>query len=252
MDLLLESLEVRAFLSWLMVRQVATKAEFDGIIADPTQTTFVDFTATWCGPCQRIGPIFEALAKEYPQATFIKVDVDDNQETAQACGITAMPTFKAFAKGKEVASLRGADEAGLRTMIATHAGSKFVGEGMRLGGAAAADTSGMTEREKRLAALERRGLGGSAGPAPPPPAPPPAPAPAPSPAPASAPAPAPAPAPVAAPLPEAPPQPVAAATQYTEALAQLAAMGFSDETANRAVLEATNGDVEAALAMLVE
>ena len=148
------------------MRQIATKEEFDALLAQnsaSSSTTFVDFTATWCGPCQRIGPIFEALAKEFPQATFVKVDVDENQETARACGVRAMPTFQTFVKKNKVDDLTGADEAGLRAMVMKHAGSKFVGAGHTLGGSATATTADMTDREKRLAALERRGLGGGSG-----------------------------------------------------------------------------------------
>jgi len=39
----------------------------------------VDFTATWCGPCQRIGPEFVKMAEQYPDCVFVKVDVDDNE-----------------------------------------------------------------------------------------------------------------------------------------------------------------------------
>mmetsp|Transcript_43715 Transcript_43715/g.114909 ORF Transcript_43715/g.114909 Transcript_43715/m.114909 type:complete len:247 (+) Transcript_43715:108-848(+) len=246
-----------------MVQQVATKQEFDAILAKnaaSSTTTFVDFTATWCGPCQRIGPVFEALAKEFPHATFIKVDVDENQETAQECGIRAMPTFKAYGGGKQIAELTGADEAGLRGMCQQHAGSKFAGEGNRLGGGG--EASGMSEREKRLAALERRGLGGGAGgsAAVSPSASSPAPAPAPVPAPAHALAPAPVATTAAVPVERAPvipptllPQEPGGVTDpYADALEQLNAMGFSDATANRTVLEAADGDIERALAMLVE
>ena len=118
--------------------------------------------AAGCGPCQRIAPVYEQLAKEFPQVEFIKVDVDENQETAQACEVTAMPTFKVFKESKEVGMIRGADPAGLKALIQQHAGDKWnaAGEGQTLGsdGSAAADNSGMSEREKRLAALERRGL----------------------------------------------------------------------------------------------
>ena len=151
------------------MRVLADKAEYDACLADCAtrgRLLVVDFTATWCGPCQRIAPVFEALAKEFPQVTFVKVDVDENQETAQACQVSAMPTFKGYQAKSEVFSIRGADEATLRAEISKNAGSKFEGVGQRLGGgdvAGAAPAGNMSEREKRLAALERRGLCGGGG-----------------------------------------------------------------------------------------
>ena len=143
------------------MKQPSTKAEFDAVLAEAAaagKAVVVDFTATWCGPCQRIAPLFAQLASEFPQAEFIKVDVDDNQETAQACQVSAMPTFMIFRDKKQVGMLRGADPNGLRALIQQHAGDKWsvAGEGQSLG--SAQDTGGMSEREKRLAALERRGL----------------------------------------------------------------------------------------------
>merc|ERR1712226_473261 len=126
----------------------------------------VDFTATWCGPCKMIAPAFEKMAAEFPQVTFIKVDVDQNAEVAQECQISAMPTFKCFRDKKEVGMVRGANEQGLREMVAQYAGDKWsvAGEGYSLSGVApdAAEEGGdapmMSEREKRLAALAKRGL----------------------------------------------------------------------------------------------
>ena len=141
------------------VAQLATKADFDKALADAgDKLVVVDFTATWCGPCQRIAPLYAQLASEFAQAEFIKVDVDENQETAAACQVSAMPTFKVFRDKKEVGMIRGADPNGLRALITQHAGDKWsvAGEGQSLG--SAQDTGGMSEREKRLAALERRGL----------------------------------------------------------------------------------------------
>ena len=55
----------------------------------------IDFTATWCPPCQAIAPKFEAMAEDekYKGIKFYKIDVDANGEASQAAGIECMPTF---------------------------------------------------------------------------------------------------------------------------------------------------------------
>jgi len=103
-----------------MPKSCETLAEFKEILG-AGKPVVVDFTATWCGPCRMIAPIFEKLAEENPQATFIKVDVDDNDETVAEYDIQAMPTFKIFVGGEEKGMCRGANEQALRKMVADHA-----------------------------------------------------------------------------------------------------------------------------------
>ncbi|XP_045157640.1 thioredoxin-like [Mercenaria mercenaria] len=104
-----------------MVKMIATKAEWDAVMKDAgDKVVAVDFTASWCGPCKMIGPKFEAFSTEYTNIIFIKVDVDENDEVAQAEGISAMPTFKFYKNGKQVDELVGASEAKLKEMCEKH------------------------------------------------------------------------------------------------------------------------------------
>ena len=100
------------------VKQIATKKEVDQVLADAgDKLVVVDFTATWCGPCQRIGPVFVTLSEAYTDAVFIKVDVDENEETAQEYDVTAMPTFAFIKSGKKIDTVVGASEEKLKAAI---------------------------------------------------------------------------------------------------------------------------------------
>nr|O96952.1 RecName: Full=Thioredoxin; Short=Trx [Geodia cydonium]CAA76654.1 thioredoxin [Geodia cydonium] len=102
-----------------MVNFLKTKADFDQALKDAgDKLVVIDFTASWCGPCQRIAPKYVEMAKEFPDVIFYKVDVDENDETAEAEKIQAMPTFKFYKSGKALSDyVQGANEAGLREKI---------------------------------------------------------------------------------------------------------------------------------------
>ena len=99
-----------------MVKQLKSKAEFDEALKSSKLVVF-DFTATWCPPCKMIAPKFEAMSNEMPDVDFYKIDVDENEETAQHCKINCMPTFQFYRDGVKVDELQGADENGLRGKI---------------------------------------------------------------------------------------------------------------------------------------
>ena len=52
-----------------------------------------DFYADWCGPCKTQDPILEEISEEYPEVAFEKVDVDEDQETANEYQVRSLPTL---------------------------------------------------------------------------------------------------------------------------------------------------------------
>ena len=80
------------------------------------------FTATWCGPCQRIKPFFHDLSNndEYAHMLFLQVDVDDFEDFSAEHQVRAMPTFKVYKEGKVVDEMTGALETDLRNMVQKH------------------------------------------------------------------------------------------------------------------------------------
>ena len=59
-----------------------------------TGPTVVDFYATWCGPCKELSPTLESLEKKYEgQVSFLRIDVDEQPELAQAFQVESIPTL---------------------------------------------------------------------------------------------------------------------------------------------------------------
>ena len=76
------------------------------------------YTATWCGPCKAIKPVYEQFAKYYGDKIALgKVDVDDNAEAAAVAAVSAVPTFVAFHNNESVAQFAGADQTKLGQML---------------------------------------------------------------------------------------------------------------------------------------
>ena len=76
------------------------KDNFKEEVLDCKEPVLVDFWATWCGPCQMVGPVVEEVAGEVTDAKICKVDVDANPELAREYRVMSIPTLMVFRDGQ--------------------------------------------------------------------------------------------------------------------------------------------------------
>ncbi|MFA7244383.1 MAG: thioredoxin [Patescibacteria group bacterium] len=83
------------------------KDNFEEII-NGGKPALVDFSATWCGPCQMMAPILDEIAKEEDSFVTAKLDIDDAPEIAAKYHVMSVPSFLVFVGGEEKGRMMGA------------------------------------------------------------------------------------------------------------------------------------------------
>lgn len=85
-----------------------TDTEFSEAIKNGQGNAVVDFWAPWCGPCKAVAPVLDELSSEYGgKLSFMKINVDENQEHATTLNVRGIPTVFLMKNGQVVETLTG-------------------------------------------------------------------------------------------------------------------------------------------------
>jgi thioredoxin 1 len=89
--------------------KAVTDATFISEVLQADTPVLVDFWAEWCGPCLRVAPVLEEIAKEMgDKVKIVKLDIDANPNTARDYQVLSVPTLTVFKGGQPVQSVAGA------------------------------------------------------------------------------------------------------------------------------------------------
>lgn len=93
-----------------------TDEEFQAAIA--SGKVLVDFYGTWCQPCKPLNALLEKIEPDFPDITFLKVNIDESPDCTTLCGVGALPTLVLFEDGEQIKEhLGGLSEPALRAWL---------------------------------------------------------------------------------------------------------------------------------------
>jgi thioredoxin 1 len=91
------------------VIKVVTDASFETDVLKNSKPVIVEYWAEWCPPCRMVAPVLAAIAEEHAdKIDVVKLNTDENPQTAQRYQILAVPTMNVFAGGEVVKQVLGA------------------------------------------------------------------------------------------------------------------------------------------------